>query len=141
MVPVLIPFKQVGVFVLGQEIIQYLDEFEFEVHDLSEDQVAPSINYIFFNPEMTLFVLDKKIDFIGCYEELLYKGVNLIGLSVQQFSDYIEDDYSDEDKLFVNEEEEQYVYEFDKIGSQVWTKGKLGIIVSIMVNRKEHYID
>ncbi|WP_447768474.1 hypothetical protein [Sphingobacterium faecium] len=141
MVPVLIPFKQVGIFVLGQEIIQYLDEFEFEVHDMSEDQVAPSINYIFFNPEMTLFVLDKKNDFIGCYEELLYKGVNLIGLSVQQFSDYIEDDYSDEDKLFVNEEEEQYVYEFDKIGLQVWTKGKLGVIVSIMVNRKEHYID
>lgn len=141
MVPVLIPFKQVGVFVLGQEIIQYLDKFEFEVYDMSEDQVAPSINYRFSNPEMTLYVSDKKIDFIGCYEELLYKGVNLIGLSVQQFSDYIEDVYSDEDKLFVSEEEEQYVYEFDKIGLQIWANGKHGIIVSIMVNRKEHYID
>ena len=96
-------------------------------------RVAPSVNYAFSNPEMTLFVLNKKIDFIGCYEELLYKGVNLIGLSVQQFSNHIQDDYSEEDKLFVNEEgEEQYVYEFDKVGLQIWTKGKLGVIVCFM---------
>ncbi|WET69759.1 hypothetical protein [Sphingobacterium sp.] len=61
MIPVLIPFKQVGVFVLGQDIIQYLDEFEFEVREMSEEGVAPSINYTFSNPEMTLFVSDGKL--------------------------------------------------------------------------------
>lgn len=132
MIPVLIPFERVGVFVLGREIIKYFDEFEFEVCDMSEDEFAPSINYRFANPEMTLFVLNEKIDSIGCYEELLYKGVNLIGLDVQQLSLYVEENYSEEDKLLLDEGE-QYVYEFDRIGLQVWAESKLGKVMSIMV--------
>lgn len=142
MVAVLIPFKQVGDFVLGEDIVKYVGRFEFSINDMSDEQVVPTVNYTLSDPEITLFVeMDGIIDFIGCYEELLYKGVNLIGLSLQQFSDYVEDVYSEEDRLYVDEGEPQYVYEFNQVGLQVWTKGELGVIDSIMVYRTEHYID
>ncbi|TJY65425.1 hypothetical protein FAZ19_09760 [Sphingobacterium alkalisoli] len=142
MIPVLVLFKQVGDFILGDSIKEYLDRFEFSIDDMSDDKVTPVICYTFSNPEITLFVeIDGIIDYIECYEELLYKGVNLIGLSVQQFSNHVEDDYSDEDRLYVNEEDVRYVYEFNQVGLQVWAKGKLGVIDSVVVYRKEHYAD
>lgn len=109
---------------------------------MSEYMVAPTINYRLSNPEITLFVSDNLIDFIGCYEELLYKGTNLIGLHIDQFSVLVDEDYGEEDELYTDEgDEPHYVYEYKNVGLQVWAKGRLGIISSIMVNGVDHYVD
>jgi len=142
MIPYLIPFKQVGNFVLGEEIENFFNNFQFEINDFSQDEIAPSINYILNNPQITLYVLNGKIEFIGCYEELLYNGFNLIGITIEQLSSILNTIYKEVDVVnYEADDIPQYIYEYEDVGLQVWVKGIGGKIVSIMVNSKEHYID
>ncbi|MFD2903753.1 hypothetical protein [Sphingobacterium anhuiense] len=142
MIPLLFPFKQVGDFLIGSPIAQYLSSYPFDLVDMSNEDMAPSLNYSISHPSITLFVSDNRIDFIGCYEELLYHGVNLIGISISHFSVLVGQDYVEEDKLdFEEGKVPQYVYEYPHIGLQVWARGKLGLVISIMVNGEEHYLD
>lgn len=142
MTPYLIPFNRVGDFVLGDNIKNLLINFPFKITDFSHDEIAPSINYSVNNPKITLYVSNGKIDFIGCYEELLYNGINLIGITIEVFSSILDTTYTEVDLVdFEADELPQYIYEFESVGLQVWVKGNKGKVISIMVNSKEHYLD
>lgn len=140
MIPYLIPFESVGEFYINDSIENYLDSYSFTVEDFSNEN-TPSLNYRIDNPEITLFIDKGIIDYIGCYEELLYKGRNLIGMTISEFMNHTNENYYGEiDELdFEDDNIPQFVYEFENIGLQVWEKGKDGKIVTVLVNSKKHY--
>ncbi len=127
-----IPFERVGEFILKSDIRNYQDDFNFTVKAY-EDEFSSSEHYSLENPKLSLFVdlHSKKIDEIACYEEVLYKGRNLIGMTIDEFISHTGEKYYGEiDKLdFEDDNIPQYVYEFDDIGLQVWTKNNIVITV------------
>ncbi|WP_334126086.1 hypothetical protein [Empedobacter brevis] len=135
MIPYLIPFERVGKFILNDSIENYIHLFSFTIEDHSNKE-APSVNYSIDQPEMTLFVNNKIIESIACYEELLYKGKNLIGMTIADFINHIGENYYGEiDELnFEDDNIPQFVYEFESVDLQVWVKGDQGKIVTIIVS-------
>lgn len=135
MIPYLIPFERVGEFILNDSIEKYIDLFSFTIEDYS-NEIAPSVNYSIDQLEITLFVHNKAIESIACYEELLFKGKNLIGMTIADFINHTNENYYGKiDELdFEDDNIPQYVYEFESMGLQVWTKGKQGNIVTIIVS-------
>ncbi|MBT2622611.1 hypothetical protein [Chryseobacterium sp. ISL-6] len=139
MIPYLTPFTGVGEFVIGRPIDHYKKDFEFLIKDFNSSS-TPSINYTIYNPETTVFTENNIIDSIACYEEVLYKGKNLIGITVNEFLLFTDETYTCVEELDFEEDNiSQFVYEFEKMGLQVWEKGKNGKIITIIVNGKEHY--
>lgn len=136
MIPILNVFYSVGDFILDSNINDYLEKFSFEINDFSSDLHVPGVHYSLDCPEITLYVHNNLIECIGCYSELLYKGCNLIGLTINEFISQIGENYCGEvDCLnFEDDDIPQYVYEFESIGLQVWVKGFNGKIVSIIVS-------
>lgn len=137
MIATLSLFNSVGDFILGADINNYKAKYFFEINDYSMDLHVPSIHFSLSNPELTLFVENNKIIEIGCYEELLYKGRNLIGMKIEEFISHMGKNYEGAvDCLDIEEDDDipQYVYEFEAIGLQVWVKGQQGRIVTIIVS-------
>lgn len=135
-------FKSVGILKLNTAIKEYESLLVFTIEDYS-DLSAPSTNYSLKNPSITIFVIEGIIDSIACYEELFYKDKNLLGITIEEFMDFTKEIPSEEvDELnFEHDDIPQFVYEFEKIGLQVWSKGKKGKIVTVIVNSKEHYFE
>ena len=136
MIATLSPFHSVGDFVLDTDINNYKSKYLFEIEDYSTDLYVPSVHFSISNPELTLFVENDKIIEIGCYEELLYKGRNLIGMKIEEFISHTGENYVGEVDCLDFEEDDipQYVYEFETIGLQVWVKGQQRKIVTIIVS-------
>lgn len=136
MIVILIPFQSVGDFVFKSKINNYLKKYSFEVRDYSSDLAAPTVHYSIEFPRMALFVENGLIEEIGCYEELLYRGRNLIGMKIEDFLSHTGEKFVGEiDCLdFEDDNIPQYVYDFESIGLQVWTKGKEGNIVTIIAS-------
>lgn len=136
MIVTLIPFQSVGDFVLKSSINNYINEYSFDISDYSSDLTAPAIHYSMEYPKITLFVENNLIEEIACYEELLYKGRNLIGMKIEEFISHTGESFVGEvDCLdFEDDDVPQYVYEFETIGLQVWVKGEKSNIVTIIVS-------
>ena len=52
MIPLLFPFKQVGDFLIGSPIAQYLSSYPFDIVDMSNEDVAPSLNFSIYHPSI-----------------------------------------------------------------------------------------
>ena len=116
------PFIGVGEFGFGDNIEKYLKRYSFEYE---ESQGVTRESYTIMHPEITIYVNeDKVIESIGCYEECLYKGRNVIGMKIDEFVIHSGHHYEDEPDCLDFEEDNipQYVYEFEDIGLQVWAK-------------------
>ncbi|HUH25796.1 MAG TPA: hypothetical protein VLY87_04165 [Flavobacterium sp.] len=127
MIAILILFQSVGNFVLKSNINNYLKKYSFDISDYSSDLNVPVVHYSVEYPRITLFVENSLIEEIACYEELLYKGRNLIGMKIEEFISHTGEDFVGEiDCLdFEDDNIPQYVYEFETIGLQVWIKGNI----------------
>lgn len=130
-----IPFERVGIFQLDDDFANYADTVSNYIHkkdDFGGDE------YHFGDDDIKddshfLSVEDGKIRSIFCYEELIYKNTNLIGLTLDEFIKITESNYVGEvDEMDIHEDEPpEYVYEFDGIGAQVWTH--YGRVVTVIV--------
>ncbi len=131
----LIPFKTVGEFQIGSNIENYIKKYNFNIYDYSNDS-TPGINFSLTNPKITLFVYEEIIESIACYEKLVFKKKNLIGMSLVQFIEHTGENYVGliDELDFEDNEPPQYVYEFEGIGLQVWIKNE--IIVTIIVSNQ-----
>lgn len=136
MIAILTPFQSVGDFVIKSSINKYIAKYPFDVRDYSSNLAVPAIHYEFDYPRITLFVENSVIEEISCYEELLYKGRNLIGMTIEEFISHTGENFIGEIDCLDFEEDHipQYVYEFESIGLQVWVKGLGGTIVTIIVS-------
>lgn len=134
MIATLVPFQSVGDFTLKSNIDNYIKKYSFDISDYSSDLAAPAVHYSIEYPQITLFVENGLIEEIACYEELLYKGRNLIGMTIEEFFLHTGENFVGEiDCLdFEDDNIPQYVYEFESIGLQVWVKGIEGNILTII---------
>ena len=116
MIAIFKPFKGVGDFMFNKSIIDYINLHQFTIYRKNGNYDCDKYNID--NPDISLYVSDNDIiESISCHEECLYKGRNLIGMTVEEFiSDTDEKYYGEVDKLdFEDDGIPQYVYEFDDI--------------------------
>lgn len=134
-----IPWQSVGVFKFDDDIANYqneltnwvfepIDEYGLEHYHLNDDSRMISIRH-------------GKIGSIFCYETLIYQGINLIGLSIDEFKHITQSDYvgTPEEMDFEDDGYPQTIYDFDDIGARAWVKK--GKIVTIIVAGKDSYSD
>ena len=133
MIAIFQPFQGVGDFMFNSPIIDYLDLYKFTIY--RKDGNYDCDKYNIDNPDMSLYVDDNNIiESINCHEECLYKGRNLIGMTIEEFISHTGEKYYGEIDVLDYEDDgvPQYVYEFDDIGLQVWCKKN--VIVTIIAS-------
>ncbi|WP_299223821.1 hypothetical protein [uncultured Psychroserpens sp.] len=117
----------------NKSIYNYLDTFEFKIYRKDGDNDCDK--YRIDNPDISLYLDDNnKIESINCRDECLYKGRNLIGMTIEDFISHTGEKYYGEVDILDYEDDgiPQYVYEFDDIGLQVWCKNN--IVVTIIAS-------
>ena len=132
----LIPLKSVGPFKFGDNILKYknldlIEEFynEFDKFDYEVDRrvfkLLEDEKY-----EIRLYTENDSIDTILCDKYLFYNDINLIGVKFEEFEKIIDSKY-DEKSIEKVIDENQDVYEYVKLGLQVWVDNN-GRIVTII---------
>ncbi len=117
----LTPLIGVNQFTFKTDINRYTN-FDFRYTSLDSDDIGYE-TYDVDDFGLTLYVENRIIVSMSCTYELLYKGRNIIGMDINEFINYYEVNYSGTiDKIFVNDEESQNVYEFDTLGLQIWCR-------------------
>jgi hypothetical protein len=134
-----IPNKSVGIFVLGENINQYI----FLPHEITyheEKETPPYDDYYFYELYTDIWVENGKIDTIKCDYNCYWQGVNLIKMPFEQFlADYgVVPDKSEMIYTLVNEKrgQNQMVYTFDNLGLMIWVWRKK--IVTVLVFHSQH---
>ena len=138
-----VPFEQVGIFKLDDDVEKYSDNllnYIYKKGYFNNDEYHFGDNDIKKNSHF-LSIQDGKIRTIFCYKELIYKNINLIGLTIDEFKKITQSDYVGEVDVidFHEDEPPEYVYEFEEIGAQVWTH--YDRIVTIIVSGHWSYED
>jgi hypothetical protein len=129
---ILKPKKRISNFEIGKKITKYLNNYEFEFQKGKVDESWDT--YYFFDKELEAHV-DKEtfcIESIGCRDNCYFENINLIGLEFEQFLRII-DEKSQEiasEKLWMNDIEQQTVYDIDNLSLQVWVTDD-GLIDSV----------
>lgn len=131
------PWQSVGVFHFNDNIEHYqhiLSDWIFETQDKYGKE-----HYHTHNHRMIISVYQHKIISIFCYETLYYQGVNLIGLTIDEFMNITQANFVGEPEVidFEDDSYPQTIYHFDMIGAMVWTKQHH--IVTIIVAGRESY--
>ena len=129
---ILVPNTSVGMFMIGDHISNYLD-YPHVVEKHQEKEYSYD-SYIFFNPNIILWVEDNKIETICCKKECYWEGNNLIKMPFEKFllTYSLKPNKPDSIYLLVNGKgQNQLVYEFDKFGLQIWVWRKK--IVTVLV--------
>lgn len=131
MINYFIPLYGVGQFELHTRIYVYTEIFDF-IFSPADDSTGWE-TYELDGANLCLYVEKGVIVSIACMEECLYKGRNIIGMKIHEFINYYETYPSgDIDKLYVNNDEIQDVYEFDDLGMQIWCSND--IIVTTIIS-------
>lgn len=134
MVMYYIPFECIGDFFLKSNISNYTKDFEFKYTPV--DDVTEWETYEELDLKLSLYVENEIIQSISCNEECLYNGRNIIGMEINDFMNFYDiEPVGEVEKLYVDEDETQDVYEFDDIGIQVWCRNN--IIVTVIASMDE----
>lgn len=129
-----IPFECVGDFFLKSNISDYTEIFEFKY--IPVDDVTEWETYEELDLKLSLYVENGTIQSISCNDECLFKGRNIIGMEIDEFMNFYNiEPVGEVEKLFVNGDETQDVYEFDDIGLQVWCRNN--VIVTVIASMDE----
>jgi len=129
-----IPFECIGDFFLKSNISNYTKDFEFKYTPV--DDVTEWETYEELDLKLSLYVENEIIQSISCNEECLYNGRNIIGMEINDFMNFYDiEPVGEVEKLYVDEDETQDVYEFDDIGLQVWCRNN--IIVTVIASMDE----
>ena len=121
-----VPFEYVGIFKLDDDVNNYLDELSQYVH-LEKDEHGFEYYHISepYSEKDNLFlsVTDGKIRTVFCYDSAIFNGIELIGLTVDEFKNITNSDYIGEpDELDIFEDKPPlYDYSFKEIGITVTT--------------------
>lgn len=132
-----IPFCCVGEFEFERTILDYpilrlnwifepADEFCKEYYHRPDGGVILAVRH-------------QIIESIFCYDEIVFNGVNLIGLTISELQILMNTQYvGTVDVLdFEDDGYPQSVYDFDEVGLQVWEKQ--GKVITIIAGGKNNY--
>jgi len=136
MIPILQPLVAVGSFEFVTPIKRYVEQFPF-IHEVEQDDDYEV--YSLETPLVEIYVEEGRIESVVCREECLYKGMNIIGMSIDQFiSNYDAEYFGEIDELdFEEDDTPQYVYDFDSLGLLIWVKNDLIITVTASKRMEE----
>lgn len=123
---IFIPFERIGDFYLDDEVSKYKnilskyihvpkDEYGYEYYHVNEPYTDKDSHFI--------AVTNNKIRAVFCYDNVVFNGINLIGLTIDEFKKITNSDYIGEpDELDIFEDEPpMYDYKFKEIGVTVET--------------------
>lgn len=113
-----IPFKSVGPFQLETPIAEYTKKYRFDISPA--DDVEEWDTYLCQDPDIELYVEDGIVAAISCWEDCMYMGQNVIGMSIPEFEKFSGTKHDSVDNLDLGEGEIYDVYEFDTLGLQAW---------------------
>ncbi|UMY65276.1 MULTISPECIES: hypothetical protein [unclassified Flavobacterium] len=130
MVKYFVPFEQVGEFKLGTPINDYLKSFSFTFSE--KDTITEWETYELQEEGLELYVENGLIVSICCRDECIYKGRNMIGMGIDEFLSAFSVHSSSSNKIHLDDDESQFVYDIDEMGLQVWSRN--GRIVTAIVN-------
>ncbi len=129
----LVPQVSIGEIKLQDDIENYADrQFEYTNFILK----IPYHCYPFCqNPVLAYVDENGRIESVHCEVECLWRGVNLIGINIEDFENLAAQSHSCEvDHIWLateNGEQLQDVYEYDELGLQIWVFG--AAIVTVIV--------
>jgi len=129
----LVPNKSVGEFVLGSDIRKYTHLPHYLTKNKEKDFSYESYN--FYEKDLILWVEKSKIETICCEKECYWADHNLIKMPFDEFllSYNVTPDKSENIYILVNGKgQNQTVYDFDKLGLQIWVWRKR--IVTVLVS-------
>lgn len=119
---ILKPNISLGRFELGKNIESYsIESFTFIAKSHEEDLWD---TYELKNPNIEIYTdTYRVICSIRCNYKCIYKGKNLIGMNYQEIVEHLGFSPDDEDTIYVirkRKGQNQKVFEFDRLGLQVW---------------------
>lgn len=122
MILYLTPLIGINEFTFKSDIRNY-NNFDFHYTPMN---VIGYDTYDIDNSGLSIYAGNNLIESIACTKDLLYKGRNMIGMSIDEFkSHYNLNPSGDIDTLFVDDDETQDVYEFDEVGLQIWCRNNV----------------
>lgn len=131
MIPYLIPLEKVGDFIFNSNINDYKSTYSFKYY--KADDATEWDTYILEN-SISIYVEKDKIESIVCRDELIFKGRNIIGMKITEFRNYYNlQEVEEPEKMYLDDNEFQEVYEFDNIGLQVWCEDQ--VIVTVIATK------
>lgn len=131
---ILIPNKSVGSFVLGMPITGYLSKKHVVKH-FSETYFEYD-SYIFIDDKITVDVEEDIIQTITCDNTCFWDKENLIRMNFDRFQKKYNIKYDSYDEIYlVGVRQTQKVYDFDKLGLQIWVWRNL--IRTVIVSKYE----
>ena len=138
------PFEYVGVFKLDDDVENYSDvlsKYRFQEANEYGDEYYYSPEYQACYQGHFVQVSEGIICAVFCYGEVIYKGVNLINLTIEEFKKITNSDYVGEaDELDIFEDEPPlYDYLFKDIGITATTH--YGKIQSLTISGHWSYED
>lgn len=133
------PFENIGDFRIGADIKSYLGKYNYELSEDEYDTGQDTYNFKHFGVSLFVNKSNGVIESILSDEECLYKGRNVIGMSLDEFIVHSNSKYVGEPDCLDFQEDNvpQYVYEFEDIGLQVWTKSDQIVTVIATSNDEE----
>ena len=112
-----------------------MSRFSHEYYSKGNNEFADDL-YEFLSPSLSIWTDDShKISIIGCYKECYWAGRNLIKMPFDEFllSYNVTPDKSENIYILVNGKgQNQTVYDFDKLGLQIWVWRKR--IVTVLIS-------
>lgn len=117
----LIPNISVGDIILKDDITKYLNK-KYTVHK-KETEPLEYDSYDFYDDGIDVWTENNVIESICCRHTCYWKGRNLIRMNFNVFLSQYGIIYDSKDELFMRVGEHfqtQKVYDFDKLGLQIW---------------------
>ncbi len=115
-----IPLHRVGLLEFGTSIDRFIENGTATAIDT--DDSTGWLTFAYDDDSIRVHVEDRRIVSVACYEDCLFNETNLIGIdfeSIVKLLGYTPD--GSPDVIFIDDEPQQ-VYEFEKLGAQVWVK-------------------
>lgn len=135
MINYFIPFEKIGEFEIEADLSKYIDNFNFEY--TPPDDSTGWETYSISDEGISLYIEKGVIVAIVCEKECLYKGRNIIGMSIEEFIAFSDlEPEAEIDESHLDDDTIQQIFEFNDIGLQVWSENQT--IVSVIAGR---YID
>lgn len=113
------PLISVGPIKFGQladSIIQQYDLVKLEPPCKSADWET----FEFPNCETRIYVYDSEIESVGCYDNLFYKGIDLLGLSLEEIIPILGKQYEIGEIIDM-----QAPVDYENLGLQLWMENKI----------------
>jgi hypothetical protein len=115
------PLISVGPLKFGQPAIPLIKKYNLIALE-SDCESSDWDTYEFPNSQTRIYVENSYIDSVGCYDNLIYEGTNLLGLSLNEIRSILGNENEIGEVI-----EMQTPIEYETLGLQLWLEDKITI--------------